>query len=363
MVKRIALLLCLATKSGAFLPAPIHRQRHVSSTWRASSEPDEMPSDEEASGMTEVSVETPDEDVVFNEADSPDDVPSDVEDFLVSDVSSTKVEESLMALMQIAASTGRGEFATKAQKEMAEKLIAELEANNPTPEPANSPMVNGCWGLLYSNTQLFRSSPFFMAGRAVCSTSEQAKQYDWFCEMHRKALAISSIGAVRQVISPTRMISEFEVQVGAVPFLSDFTPFKYSGGWPVTIEGAIVSSADISPNPSGDAWEIYMDTVEIKGSNIPGLRQVLDQGLKLGSRTLGDFLEQNVNGYTNPRPVFQITYLSQSLRICRDQDGKVFVYGKVSDESTPRDYSSVDADLGLLKLLEGFNDAVTKFYI
>jgi len=124
-----------------------------------------------------------------------------------------------------------------------------------------------------------------------------------------------------------------------------------------------VSSADITPSSSGSAWELYMDTVEIKGSNIPGLRQVLDQGLMLGSRTLGDFLEKNVNGYTNPRPIFEITYLSPSLRICRDQDGKVFVYGKLSNESTPSDYSAVEADLGLLKLLEGFNDAVTKFYI
>lgn len=104
-------------------------------------------------------------------------------------------------------------------------------------------------------------------------------------------------------------------------------------------------------------------SVEIKGSNIPGLRQILDQGLMLGSRQLGDFLEKNVDGYTNPRPVFEITYLSENLRISREQDGKVFVYGKLTDESEPSDYSGVEADLGVLKLLEGFNDAITKFYI
>lgn len=28
----------------------------------------------------------------------------------------------------------------------------------------------------------------------------------------------------------------------------------------VTIEGAIVSSADITPTTNGDGWELYMDT-------------------------------------------------------------------------------------------------------
>jgi hypothetical protein len=96
---------------------------------------------------------------------------------------------------------------------------------------------------------------------------------------------------------------------------------------------------------------------------MPGLRQFLDKGLKLTSRQLGDFLESNVDSYTNPRPIFSTTYLSEMLRISRDQDGKMFVYGKMTDDTEPTDYSGVEADLGVLKLFEGFNDAVTKFYI
>ncbi|CAJ1930889.1 unnamed protein product [Cylindrotheca closterium] len=289
-----------------------------------------------------------------------DDEPSPAEKFMLS-MSSDK---TIMKLLQMGSSTGRGEFATVAQKDQAMEWIEALEMVNPTPEPSKkTEMMNGRWELLYSSTQLFRSSPFFMAGRAVCSTPEQAKQYDWFCDMHRAALAVSTIGQVRQVVSDTRLVSEFEVKVGAVPFLSDFTPFSYSGGLPVTVEGAIVSSADITPTYDGEGWELLMDTVEIKGSNIPGLRRLLDEGLKLESRDLGSFLEDNLAEYDNPRPVFRTTYLSETLRISRDQDGKVFVYGKLSDETEPSDYSTVEADLGLLKLLGGFNDAVTKFYI
>jgi len=272
-------------------------------------------------------------------------------------------EDILASLLRIAASTGRGEFASPEQKDNAAELIATLETKNHCLEPTKDPKIYGCWELVYSSSQLFRSSPFFMAGRAVCTTKNQADQYDWFCDMHRKALAISNIGSVRQVISSTMMVSEFEVKVGAVPFLNDLTPFSYAGGLPFTIDGSIVSSADITPTDDGSAFEIFMDTVEIKGSNVPGLRTILDNGLKLQSRGLGSFLENNVDGYTNPRPIFETTYLSDSIRISRDQDGKTFVYAKESENSEPTDYEKVEADLGALKLLGDLNDKITKFYI
>jgi hypothetical protein len=242
-------------------------------------------------------------------------------------------------------------------------IIRQLESENPTLSPADSSLMLGTWELVYSSTQLFRSSPFFMAGRAVCQDGRQAEQYDWFCDMHRAALAVSNIGAVRQVVNETSLVSEFEVKVGAVPFIGAKWPFSYSGGLPFTIDGAIVSSADISPVNNSSAWEIYMDTVAIKGSNIPGLRQALDGGLNLSSRGLASVLESTVSSYTTPKPIFTTIYLDENLRISRDQDDKVFVYTKVCNSTTPTDYSNVMPDLGVSKLLEGFNDAVTKFYL
>ena len=279
-------------------------------------------------------------------------------------LSKEEMMENLLFLQSLAAITSRGEYASKEQKNAVKTVVAKLEANNPNPEPTiTTDLMEGTWELvLADNGHLFRSSPFFMAGRAVCSTPEQAKQFDWFCSMHRKALAISNIASVRQIISRNRMVSEFEVKAGAVPFLSDFTPFKYSGGLPFTIDGAIVSSAELTAI-NVTTWELFMDTVEIKGSNLPGLRQLLDSGLKLQSRQLGSFLQDNVPAYTNPKPLFRTTFLNEQFRISRDQDDNIYVYVKTSDQTEPTDYSYVDADLGVAKLLEGFNDAITRFYL
>lgn len=284
---------------------------------------------------------------------APSDVELEPETGAVAETTVVQMTDDLkMDLLKLAAGTAKGEAATSEEKDVARGIISSLETMNPTERPAEN--AEGTWELVFSDTQLFRSSPFFMAGRAVCEEGSQAQQYDWFCDMHRAALAISQIMRVRQVVSSTRLISEFEVSVGSVPFV-DQVPFlnlAYSGGLPLTVTGSIVSSADIL-SKEGDTWTLLMDTVEIKGSNIPGLRTFLDNGVRLESRSLGNFLEDTVSGYKNPNPVFTTTYLDEDFRVSRDQDGKLFVYSKVSSATYPKDYSEAAADLGLGKLFDG----------
>merc|ERR1712232_1309157 len=101
----------------------------------------------------------------------------------------------------------------------------------------------------------------------------------------------------------------------------------------------------------GNAWRLLMDTVEIKGSNIPFVRQALDSGVNLKSRDLSDFLQQNVAGYSTPRPEFRVTYIDDGFRVSRDQDNNWFVYVRSSQSQMPKDYTDDPADLGIGKLL------------
>ena len=192
--------------------------------------------------------QAPFETYMSTDDEAPSDVASTVEeehpntndDSLNTSSGLEKVERDLILakLLAISAATDRGQLANTDEKQQISSLIQQIEALTPsatTPTLQDS-MMSGTWELVYSNTQLFRSSPFFMAGRAVCQTPEEAQQYDWFCDMHRAALAISTIGKVRQVVdtSTSKLVSEFEVKVGSIPFLNDYTPFSYSGGLPVS---------------------------------------------------------------------------------------------------------------------------------
>ncbi len=118
-----------------------------------------------------------------------------------------------------------------------------------------------------------------------------------------------------------------------------------------------MSSATIEAN-DGHGFELLMDTVEVKGSNLPGVRQALDAGVRLPTRVVGGALEQVLPSYANPKPRFAVTYVDDDLRISRDQDDKLFVYTKASDATTPTDYSDATADLGLGELLQGAFDGL-----
>jgi len=270
-----------------------------------------------------------------------------------------------LELLELSAETLRGTQPSKASAERYKELVEELEALGQT-SPASSP---GTYQLVFSTSPegLFRSSPFFLTARAVCKSEDDAAKFGWFCQMHRKALAISRIAGVRQVIKEGgEVVNEFNTIVGAVPFLSDFTPFRYSGGWPLEIEGCITSTGTVSESEVEGELEVGMKTVQIRGSNIPLLRSLLDSdSAVLDTKQLGDFIESVNKDYNNPKASLKVVYAGagDGVRIVRDADGIDYVYVMSSEGVELTDFKDRDADLGVLKLLEGLNENVFKVFI
>lgn len=163
----------------------------------------------------------------------------------------TAIEKAKARLMKLGLVTCRGERATAQDKTEMRKLVEELTNKRDTTEMRQL-SSEGSWDLIMSDTQLFRSSPFFMAARAVVSDGQQADQFNWFCDQHRAALDFSQIGRVRQVVEKGQLRSEFEVKVGLA---------TVALGLPVSVTGWIVTTADIigkdekSNTPSADEGE------------------------------------------------------------------------------------------------------------
>ena len=254
------------------------------------------------------------------------DLPSDTQEFCpgaiaqaVEDVAALKRDILLQA-----AQCSRGEL--EHDKNPIAALVERLEAQESSNKVED---LNGKWNLIYSSTQLFLSSPFFMAARDVCMDGEEVDRFLYFCKLHREALAFTSIGQVSQLIShvgdsdpeEATLTSEFESNVAVAP------------GLPIIVKGTIESKATIT-EVSGCDIKLKMDTVKIKRgtSNIPFANTFLDRFEGLPTRDMSNFLEntipKSVRDYKAPEPMFRTTYLDSRVRVSRNVDNELFIYAK-----------------------------------
>ena len=234
----------------------------------------------------------------------------------------TKVATVKQELIKLGLTSCRGERAKPADVSELRRLVRQLVDSTNIDEMKRH-SLEGAWDLVISDTQLFRSSPFFMAARAVVPDGQQADQFNWFCDQHRAALDFSQIGRVRQVVSSTQVRSEFEVKVGLATLAL---------GLPLTVSGAIVTTAEIvgrvGSSEAVESWELAIKSVQVEDSNVPGLRDALATWLQLPIGPITSALESTpINVETwRPVPLFRTIYLDEDMRVSKDQDDNLFVY-------------------------------------
>lgn len=218
-------------------------------------------------------------------------------------------------LLLLASVTNRGEFASPEEKDIIVDLVTQLEALNPTAEPALQ--CSGEWDLVLSSTQSFRSSPFFMAIRAAVPDQNKAMVENGF-NIHDRATTASRIGHVRQTIATSKnlagdqeLISEVDVNLGILP------------GFPVRVRGTVITTARLEMT-APETWFVTVKNTKVKGSNVPFLDQYLDDyPLEV---PVGDVYE-SVRGSV-PVATLKTFYVDEGLRITRDVDDNFFVFSR-----------------------------------
>ena len=166
-------------------------------------------------------------------------------------------------LLLLASVTNRGEYASSDEKDIVIDLVAQLEALNPTAQPASN--CEGEWDLCLSSTQFFRSSPFFQALRVTMNDATMANNA---FELHDLATSMSRVGRVRQTLKDRQLISEVDLEVGLMP------------GIPIKIKGTVLTTAKLAV-VSDQKWELQVQSTKVKGSNIPIFNQLLEDNLHI----------------------------------------------------------------------------------
>ena len=209
-------------------------------------------------------------------------------------------------LFRISALTNRGETASETLKEEAQQIMCSMEMDNPSVE-TDSPQftIRGEWELVYTDSQLFAGSPFFLFIRELFGSNFDQAQETF--KLHRQATSTGRIEAVRQVITDKELRSEVELNVGVIP------------GPPFSLTGTVISSADIEYEDKFTVKATFRDT-KVKESPFSFL---LDQLPPLPIKQLYQTIS---SGKPLPASILTTYYLDHDMRITRTLDDTVFVY-------------------------------------
>lgn len=236
------------------------------------------------------------------------DLPPDIKEVAVDEKEEdVAIRDALKReLLLLASVTDRGAYCSKEEKDIVIDLVAQLEALNPTKDPASN--CEGEWDLGYSSTQLFRSSPFFQSIRVAVGDDNKDVTENGFA-LHQQATSGSRVGRVRQIITTEKFISEVDLEVGMLP------------GIPLSLQGTVVTTAALNV-ASDKQWELRIENTKVKGSNIPLFSTFMDD-LQV-ELPVGNFY----NTLQGKIPVVPLTtfYVDETLRITRDVDDNFFVF-------------------------------------
>jgi hypothetical protein len=257
---------------------------------------------------------TIDDDDGPSDYDPQDILPSQKEVIVDTDEGDEIIRDELKReLLLLGSITNRGQYATSDEKNIIIDIVTQLEALNPTPEPASQ--CEGEWDLCLTSTQAFRSSPFFQSIRAIFgeSTESDASMAENAFNLHDLATSVGKVARVRQSIQGDgSFISEVDLEVGIM------------GGLPFAVKGTVITSAvyDIT----GPAlWDLTVKTTQVKKSNVPFLDQLLDDYPV--EVPVGDVYE-TLRGSV-PVAKLKTFYVDEAMRITRDQDDNFYVFCRV----------------------------------
>ncbi|CEM18277.1 unnamed protein product [Vitrella brassicaformis CCMP3155] len=246
----------------------------------------------------------------------------------VSAPESNPLEDLKIELLESAAASGRGQFALEgASRATFDSILADLEALNPTPAPATSPLLKGTWRLVYASEDVTRSSPFFWAFRKALEGIR-----DPLRTFGSDQLAESLFGLTDRL--PFKSIGESRQRIEGSPMPNQrFRPERLTNQVRVGVfglgESKMTTECSVAPQEGPEARDdvlnVTIEKTKVLDSTISRLLPFLDGDSAYESKSSLENIKQGSSVVEK-----RISFLDEDLRIVRnDRDGHVFAYWRV----------------------------------
>ena len=233
-------------------------------------------------------------------------------------------------IYKISAKTDRGQRLNKLIAPMYQENLKEIRYLTKElftyKSEINEEKLNGDWELIFSDVELFRSSPFFLA---IEKALDNQKRSDLFFKLHQLqvcSFGLSTIGRVSQKINfaEREFISSFDTTIFGLTTIPIFGWFKLLptfGGRVITLADEISLTQNV----------LKMTLQKTKVSEVEGLKRIpFFSNLLMEKwypvKTIWEKLPWNIN---EPSLEVFIKYLDEDMRIIEDLYGSIFVYIRV----------------------------------
>ena len=200
------------------------------------------------------------------------------------------------------------------------KLINNLKAYS---DPISEELINGDWELIFSNVELFRSSPFFLA---IENAFNNKVKSDLFFKLHQlqvSSFGLSTIGKISQTIDfkKREFLSTFDTIIfglTTLPIIGWFKLFPTFGGSVRTLADELILVDN----------KLRMNLQKTKVTKVEGLNKIpiFSKFLMNKWYPVKDVWIKLPWNKVNPNCEVSIIFIDKDLRIMKDIYGSIFIY-------------------------------------
>ena len=238
-----------------------------------------------------------------------------------------EIEEIKTNIYKIAAFTDRGQRLNKLvapmYEEKANEMLDLIEALKSFSFEISEKSLSGEWELIFSNIELFRSSPFFLAIEKALNDKFKSNLFFKLHQLQVGSFGLSTIGRIAQNIDfeKKEFISTFDTIIFGLTTIPIFGWFKLLP----TFGGRVITFAD-ELNLKDNL--LQMNLQKTKVSKIEGLNNIPIFSSLLMNRwyPVKEVWEKLPWNKEIPSCEVSVIYLDNEIRIMKDLYGSIYIY-------------------------------------